>query len=869
MNRVQCPSRQELSAFAEGYAGDERSLDQIAEHLESCDICLEALKTENNASSALLAVLRNDQDLLRHDQEPQCKLALGNVLSNLECMSKSASYSQSNLESMAGKTIGQYALEVELGSGGMGVVYRAMHTKLKRPVAVKVLHADRMQTMESVRRFEQEMAAVGALSHVNVVSASDAGESEGVHFLVMELLDGLDLSTVARRVGPLAVADACEVIRQVALGLQYAHANLLIHRDVKPSNIMLVRGDSSQGSEPSDPIVKLLDLGLARPQGIESGESVTSAGQMMGTIDYVSPEQCADSKLAGPHSDIYSLGAALYRLLGGQVPWHGSNYPTAHAKLKALMSGNPPSIATLREDLPPGLIALIDSMLDQEPTRRPQSATDVANALAAYVDGHDLKSLLQRGEAWVVPEETNDTHESLVTQQLTPRHVSPKVSSGSRIWILSLLIPIAVLAGIMVYLSSGDGKARIKLTISDPKIELQIADGTYTIKDSGETIRLTPGEHEVHVTRGDLEFDTVKFTVGTRNRTDFIVESLLEETRLAIGDKTFSLAPAEPTATFSETPALGSPIRPEDADRKAIEAILAADGRVYFSDDQERRYTLDSKQIVSVPAGDLKLNIAELNSIDEKQFVSICNLLQDCEGFYRIRLNASCLLPGDSLGRLADIASLSDITIGIPNLRTEHLSFLEQMPWVKEFSLENRSYDNSLLVAVVPHRQIRTLHFYGSFTDDSVFPLREMPNLKHVYLQSDHLTDKCWQLAADMDQIIRFNLVCPQVTGEGMELLSECESLESVNLSRSGVTNEALRHVRKIPQLQELNLWATGISDAGLEHLHGTQLTKINLSETRVTAEGVAKLMQKLPGCEIDSDFSQEDLKHAEASLSL
>src|SRR5262249_40919805 len=176
-------------------------------------------------------------------------------------------------------TLGHYRLVAKLGEGGMGAVYKAVHTKLERVVALKVLPAERLADPQAVTRFEREMRAVGKLQHPNIVAAHDAGEIDGTHYLVMELVEGSDLARLVRDRGPLPIAEACELIRQAALGLAHAHEHGLVHRDIKPSNLMLAR--AAQSSAP--PTVKVLDLGLALLSDghVEAAGELTSTGQVM------------------------------------------------------------------------------------------------------------------------------------------------------------------------------------------------------------------------------------------------------------------------------------------------------------------------------------------------------------------------------------------------------------------------------------------------------------------------------------------------------------------------------------------------------------------------------------------------------------
>ena len=186
----------------------------------------------------------------------------------------------------------------------------------------------------AVARFQREMKAVGRLEHPNIVRAMDAGEVDDTHFLVMEYVPGIDLSDLSRRIGPMQIADACELVRQAAVGLQEAHEHGMVHRDIKPSNLILAQPRRRQEM----PSVKILDLGLALLSEALSPDQqgLTTTGQMMGTLDYMAPEQGGDSHQVDIRADVYSLGATLYKLLCGEAPFGAAKYDTPVKKLVAL-----------------------------------------------------------------------------------------------------------------------------------------------------------------------------------------------------------------------------------------------------------------------------------------------------------------------------------------------------------------------------------------------------------------------------------------------------------------------------------------------------------------------------------------------------
>ena len=291
--------------------------------------------------------------------------------------------------------IGNYRLLAKLGAGGMGTVYKALHTRLEKVVALKLLPVERVNSAEAVARFEREMKAVGRLNHPHIVQALDAGEFKGRHFLVMEYVEGKDLSSLSRRQGAIPVAEACELIRQATLGLQAAHERGMVHRDIKPANLFLAK----QPAGP--PVVKVLDLGLAL---LEQGQAtqrqdLTSTGQIMGTIDYMAPEQASDIRNVDIRADVYSLGATLYKLLTRRAIYDGPDYDSVIAKLAALATVDAPSVQSHRPELPDELAAILHRMLSKDPTERYTTPAEVVDALTPFAEGADLARLLHGKES--------------------------------------------------------------------------------------------------------------------------------------------------------------------------------------------------------------------------------------------------------------------------------------------------------------------------------------------------------------------------------------------------------------------------------------------------------------------------------------
>jgi len=271
-------------------------------------------------------------------------------------------------------TLGPYTLLDLLGEGGMGRVFKARHNRLGRDVALKVIRKEKLTRPTVVQRFHQEIRAAAQLSHPNVILAFDADEADGVHYYAMEYAEGQDLTKVVKQSGPLSVALACDYVRQAAVGLQHAYERGLVHRDVKPSNLLL----TPKGQ------VKVLDLGLAMlNEGVGGGDAnrVTQEGLVLGTPDFLAPEQAQNPLGVDIRADVYALGATLYFLLTGKVPYEGA---TAADKLMQHVTAPPPRLLLARPDAPPQLDGVIRWLMAKKPADRPQTPAQVAVALLPF-----------------------------------------------------------------------------------------------------------------------------------------------------------------------------------------------------------------------------------------------------------------------------------------------------------------------------------------------------------------------------------------------------------------------------------------------------------------------------------------------------
>jgi serine/threonine protein kinase len=283
------------------------------------------------------------------------------------------------LQLLAGRTsflLGPYKLLQRIGQGGVATVYQAQHTRIGHRVALKVFPRSLLQSPDAFARFRREMLASVRVNHPHVVSGFGSKWVAGQGVLIMEYVAGEDLARWLKRFGVLPIDWCCEVARQAALGLAHIHQRGLVHRDIKPSNL-LAMGQSLREA----PLVKVADLGAANIKYSAPGTRLTVMGNLLGTPNYVAPEQIDDPHAADHRSDIFSLGCTLFKLITSDHPWSGASL----AELLAARTNQPPArLDQLREDVPPRLEQIIETMLARDPAQRFNSADDVAKELTEF-----------------------------------------------------------------------------------------------------------------------------------------------------------------------------------------------------------------------------------------------------------------------------------------------------------------------------------------------------------------------------------------------------------------------------------------------------------------------------------------------------
>jgi WD40 repeat protein len=467
------PSRESLEAFTLGRLDVDRHA-AVEEHVNGCSACQRTI--DGVPDDALVALLRSAVSF----SDTPMDVDKANTISDTPAVDGSGNSGFTAVEcsdpaDLPPALVGhpRYQPTRQLGSGGMGTVWLAQHRLMGRPVAVKVIRPEFVAKPGAAERFHREAQAAARLHHANIVTAFDAENAGGSHLLAMEFVEGVTLADLVRERGPMAVAEACDAIRQAALGLQHAVDCGLIHRDLKPHNLMRT----------ADGTVKILDFGLAVLADANRGPGgLTAENVVLGTPDYIAPEQAEDSRAADVRSDIYSLGCTLYHLLTGRVPFPGDS---VLRKLDGHRRSEPEALRKLRPEVPAELAAVVAKMMAKKPANRFRTPAEVAAALAPFAAG-----------------------------RIPARH-------GRRLWAAGaavLLAGIVTAAGVVYRIQTDNGE--VVITPQSPDVEIVLLKGgkEFEVIDTkrNKRVRVPTGVYDVQIKNkpAGIEVKTDKIVVS-------------------------------------------------------------------------------------------------------------------------------------------------------------------------------------------------------------------------------------------------------------------------------------------------------------------------------------------------------------------
>jgi Leucine-rich repeat (LRR) protein/tRNA A-37 threonylcarbamoyl transferase component Bud32 len=726
---------------------------------------------------------------------------------------------------LAGKAkalfLGNYTILDRIGAGGMGQVFKAEHRRMERIVAIKMLPAAMMKDDAALARFQREVKAAAKLEHPNIVAAYDADEANGVHFLVMQYVDGIDLSALVKKNGPIPVGQALNYIVQAARGLEFAHGEGIVHRDIKPSNLIL----DKKGA------VRILDMGLARvdsPLGDTVNAGLTNTGNIMGTIDFMAPEQALDSKHADQRADIYSLGCTLFFLLTGKKMY---DEDTVMKRLLGHREGAIPSLLAARPELPTGLQTVFQRFVAKRPADRYQSIGEARAALEAVQSGKSPLPIADGLPSIALPKGT----------AIRKPATQPQTSVGKRSRAPKQLPRGLMLGGAAVLLALGFGgyalrdlifkhpppAGTVMVEVDQPGAELTLDhEQKLSLRAGGqrETVEVSAnsGKHLLEVRKDGFKIYTGEFVVneGEPNRIKVRLEPLAAVTPdKAAGPSVVSAKPSPPASAA-------------DRERIAAEWVLKAGGELAVVDtDTSKEVFVD--RLDKLPQQRFKVvdvNLAK-DSVQHLQLTdSDLTKLVGLSGLARLNLSRVPLTDA-GMKQIGRIASLKSINLHRTQISDAGLSELRNV-----IGLENLYLDSTKITG-------------AGFSE-----LKQLTGLQEIALGGSALVnDAGVKNLAAFTNLTMLTLNATQLTDEGVASLMPLIKLRSLFLHGTQISDHAIDTLRNLHELQNLELRSTRITDEGVSRLTTlTQLKTLGLQRTRISPETIRKLQLTLPNCAID-----------------
>lgn len=714
-----------------------------------------------------------------------------------------------------GLVLGNYVILEKLGEGGMGMVFKARHRLMKRIVALKVLPPSMTQSNDAVNRFHREVEVAARLTHANIAAAHDADQADGIHFLVMEHVDGPNLSSLVKEVGPLSPPIAMNIIAQAARGLAHAHEHGVVHRDIKPGNLLVGR----------DGVVKVLDMGLAQLQAGEqnSGEKaeLTQSGRIMGTVDYMAPEQALDAKSVDQRADIYSLGCTLFYLMSGRAI---SPEGTLTQKLLWHQTEAVPALKSVSPDCPDALEAIFQKMVAKQSADRQATMNDVVaelEPLLADIPPEQLQLPLAGFDSVAGPGSATEYTRNRARLTMVDRQTRTEMGFDDS-------APSAVgIAPQPVAKRGGSWLLPIGLGLGLAGIAAGVALFAFFVPPA------TPGGSKNNN------------VIAAGEEAKLIIASTLPNARVFINGKAHGQTNgAEPYQLEVALPAGEYQVRVEKEGFKTFEdkVALQAGKPLTLSATLGARPAV-AEVVVEIPGVQVSVDGRAQGSPTGKGPYRLPVTLE--AGEHVLRFEAEGYEP-----------------------KEEKLNVKSGEKFEKTVSLADRPY-RALLTFIFKsaHKSTDAPVTVVDATGQSYTPRKwsEVPQayreVRAIDLSKGALQNEELALLAKAETLQSLSLADTKVDDEGVKQLAELKGLVRLDLRSTPITEKALSRLKTLDQLRELDLRGTKVNDVGMESLVGLPLETLRLSGTTIGDAGVQKLaeIKTLKSLAVDGTRVTED----------
>jgi Leucine-rich repeat (LRR) protein len=656
--------------------------------------------------------------------------------------------------------LGKYRIVQQLGRGGMGVVYLAFDTLLNRNVALKIMHPQFAAERSAKERFLREARATAQITHDNVVTIYEADEREGVSFIAMQFLEGCSLNGYLHKNGTPTIQQTLRLAREAASGLAAAHKIGLVHRDIKPANLWM---------EAPNGRVKVLDFGLAKPMDAE--KEVTKSGEVVGTPAYMSLEQGRGQKV-DHRTDLFSLGAVMYRLCTGKLPFDG---PTTMAVLIALGNDEPTPVRELNPRVPEPLAGLIHQLLSKKPEERPATADEVVKRIRAISEqlspgGGDVGDMSE-AESVVV-----EATEVMGRGQRKPRGRGKWIAAGFAAFLA------LVIAGVVIIVIKNKDGTETKIEVPD--------DATVTVtKDGKEVARLNPGNTKPFASTEPKSSEVA----DPDRRAAAYVLSVGGNVKVNGLDNTIGAVANLPKDRFAITYVnLG---RNQLVTDKGLENLKDCDKLLELHLD----HTKTTDKGIAAFKGNTELKTLDLA---ESQVTDAgLESFKDCKKL--TYLNLTFLNVTDTgLGYFKDCKNLNFLSLARAPITDAGLANFKDSKGLTYLDLTDTPITNAGLAHFKDCKELRFLHLPGTlFTDSGLAYFKDCKNLLRATLRYTKLTDEGLAYLKDCKNLEGLWVEGTQVTDAGLAYFKDCKSLKTINVSNTKVTVKFLAEFRQaLPQ---------------------------------------------------------------------